>query len=74
VTEVYGSRSVRMADWKITDLGYGQWGLYNIAVDPGETRDLSKADPVRLKWMIAAWDSYVRSVGLIMPGKRPDNR
>lgn len=74
VTEIYGSRSVRMGDWKITDLGYGQWGLYNIARDPGETRDLSRADPARLARMTAAWDDYVKEVGLIMPGKRPDDR
>ncbi|MFT4026858.1 MAG: arylsulfatase [Novosphingobium sp.] len=73
-TEIYGSRSIRMGDWKITDLGYGQWGLYNIARDPGETKDLSKADPARLQRMIAAWDAYVKDTGLIMPGKRPDNR
>lgn len=74
VTEIYGSRSVRMGDWKITDLGYGQWHLFDVARDPGETRDLASAEPARLQRMIAAWDDYVRNTGLIMPGKRPDNR
>ena len=74
VTEIYGSRSVRMGDWKITDLGYGQWTLFDIARDPGETNDLAKAEPARLKRMVAAWDAYVKDVGLVMPSKRPDNR
>jgi arylsulfatase len=69
-TELFGSRSLRQGDWKITDLGDGQWGLYNIAHDPGEVTDLSRAEPDRKAKLIKAWDSYAKEVGVILPNER----
>ncbi len=45
VHELMGSRAVRQGEWKITDRGNGRWLLFNIVQDPGETRDLSAAEP-----------------------------
>jgi arylsulfatase len=69
-TELFGSRALRQGDWKITDLGDGTWRLFNIALDPGETRDLSLAEPERVKALARAWDSYAKDVGVILPDKQ----
>jgi arylsulfatase len=46
--------------------GPGDWYLYNVAEDPGETHDLSKERPEELKKLQAAWDSYAKDVGVVL--------
>lgn len=65
------SRAYRQGDWKITDIGDGIWRLFDIARDPGETRDLSLADPGRRAELSAAWECYARNVGVILPDAIP---
>lgn len=69
--ELFGSRAWRQGDWKLTDIGDGVWRLFNIARDPGETRDLSALDPDRKAALVAAWDDYARRVGVILPDAIP---
>lgn len=66
-TELFGSRAIRQGDWKITDIGDGTWRLFNVAEDPGETRDLSLTEPERLTALIAAWQDYATRVGVVLP-------
>lgn len=69
-TELFGSRSIRKGDWKITDTGDGQWRLFDLAVDPGETRDLSASEPARLRDLEAEWRRYVVRNGVVLPTGR----
>ena len=69
--ELFGSRAYRQGDWKLTDIGDGDWRLFNIARDPGETRDLSQIEPERKAALAAAWDDYARRVGVIVPAAVP---
>lgn len=66
-TELFGSRSVRMGDWKLTDIGDKRWRLFNMARDPGETKDLSASQPGRKVQLLEAWNDYARSVHVVMP-------
>ncbi|EEU41130.1 uncharacterized protein NECHADRAFT_101157 [Fusarium vanettenii 77-13-4] len=61
-------------DWKIvhfdkTEGGAGEgdegWELFNIAEDPGETTDLAKNEPEKLKELLAHWDEYVVECGIV---------
>jgi arylsulfatase len=70
-TELFGTRALRQGDWKITDVGDGQWRLFNLAKDPGETRDLSDAEPDLFTRLQSAWSAYAKRVGLIMPAETP---
>ena len=70
-TELFGSRAIRQGDWKITDAGDAKWRLFNLAEDPGETNDLSLAEPDRLKSLVTAWDAYAARVGVILPSEAP---
>ena len=43
----------------------GRWRLYDIARDPGETRDLAAERPEDLAAMQAAWERYARDEGVL---------
>jgi arylsulfatase/uncharacterized sulfatase len=66
--EVSGNSALFRGDYKIVrdmpPLGDGGWRLYNLAADPGETRDLSTAEPERLKAMLADYAAYEQRVGV----------
>lgn len=67
--ELFGNRAVRQGDWKIVRLFNEEWELYNVAQDPGETKDLSKAEPARLATLVRAWDAYAKRVNVVIPGE-----
>lgn len=69
-TELFASRSIRKGDWKITDIGDGQWHLFNLEKDLGETEDLAMAEPARLAELTGAWDRYVEKNGVVPPTHR----
>lgn len=69
VIEVSGNTALYKGDFKITrsvlPLGDGRWRLFDLGRDPGETTDLSGAQPQRLTEMVAAYDAYARRVGVL---------
>jgi arylsulfatase/uncharacterized sulfatase len=73
--EVSGNAGLYRGKWKITrntpPLGDGQWRLYDISVDPGETTDLSGANPELFEEMLAEYRSYADKVGVLELG--PDD-
>jgi arylsulfatase len=56
-------------DYKIVvnqgPVGDGQWRLYNIVTDPGETQDLSAKMPLRFQRMLSAYETYKRENGVL---------
>ena len=67
--ELQNGKWMRQGDFKAVSVappyGTGTWHLYNLADDPGETRDLAKAQPETLKTLQAAWDRYADEVGVV---------
>jgi len=45
--------------------GDGEWYLYNVATDPGETNDLKQAEPERFTAMMKEYEDYAASVGAL---------
>ena len=41
--------------------------LFNLANDPGETQDLGRQQPERLRDLATRWDDYARANGVILP-------
>jgi arylsulfatase/uncharacterized sulfatase len=67
--EVSGHAALYRGDLKITrnmpPYGNGDWRLFDIAADPGETRDLAATHPELMRAMLRDYDTYARSVGVL---------
>jgi len=75
--ELFYRRALRKGDWKIVYLpagtnrytrkgvSTGRWQLFDVARDPGETRDLASAEPTRLAELVAAYDAYAKEKGVV---------
>ncbi len=62
--ELAGHGALFQGDYKLTliqpPLGDGQWRLYNIVSDPGETLDLAAKEPARFQTMLSAYTRFQR--------------
>jgi arylsulfatase len=60
--ELFGLKAFIDGDWKILRMprpfASGEWELYDLKTDPGETNDLSREYPDRVQEMVALWDQY----------------
>lgn len=69
IMEASGAAAVFKGAFKLVKnpgpLGDGQWRLFNIDVDPGETNDLSAQEPDRVAAMKAAYEAYAKEVGVL---------
>ncbi len=67
--EVSGHSALYRGEYKLVrtpaPLGNGEWRLYNIALDPGETNDLSAQMPDLVAAMIGDYDAYEDRVGVL---------
>ena len=55
------------ATWISKPYGPGEWQVFNLSVDPGESKDLSAQKPKLKQRLIDAWNKYADSVGVIPP-------
>lgn len=70
--EMGGGKWMRQGDIKAvmvpkTTYGTGEWELFNVVLDPGESVDLSEEMPEKLHELIAAWEEYAKEVGVVLP-------
>ena len=69
--EMGGGKWMRQGDFKAVMIpepyGNGVWQLFDVAKDPGETKDLSKGMPDKLEALKTAWDEYAKDVGVVLP-------
>jgi len=78
--ELSGNMAVYRGDLKLTrnmaPVGDGQWHLYDIVKDPGETQDLQSSQPDAFQRMRADYDAYAQANGVLpMPeGYEPRNK
>jgi arylsulfatase/uncharacterized sulfatase len=67
--EVSGNSAILKGRWKITrnqkPHGDGQWRLYDIEQDPGETQDLSQQRPDVFADLLEEYDAYSNRVGVL---------
>ena len=71
VWELHGRIAVRKGDWKLIKLpanfGTGDWELFNVRNDPGETMELSNDMPDKLQELKQEWQQYIENNGVILP-------
>ena len=67
--EVSGNAALFKGSYKLVrnlkPYGDGIWRLYDIATDPGETRDLSKAEPAKFREMMDEYRAYAKRNGVL---------
>lgn len=67
--EFSGNSALYQGDYKLVrnqpPVGDRQWHLYNISDDPGETVDLSDAQPDRFRVMQAQYDNWAAATGVL---------
>ena len=68
--ELFGRYALRKGEWKITQIeppfGAGQFELFNMLEDPGETQDLSENFPEKYQELLEEWEKYVVKNGVIL--------
>jgi hypothetical protein len=52
-------------------MGTYDWQLFNLAEDPGEQYDLSTKFPKKRKELVALWDEYAKTNGVIIGERSP---
>ncbi len=69
--ELLGKRVVRIGNYKLVHMpapyGNGDWQLFNLNSDVGESRDLSDDLPEIVERFEQAWDDYARDNNVIIP-------
>ncbi|MEQ8784441.1 MAG: arylsulfatase [Roseibium album] len=67
--EMNGDKWMRQGSFKATlvnpPYGDGNWHLYNVVEDPGETLDLAAEMPDQLTVLKSAWNDYADEVGVV---------
>jgi len=62
-------KAIRIGDHKATlilkPFGPEKWQIFDLSVDPGESKDLSTQEPKLKQRLIDAWDEYAKSVGVV---------
>ena len=60
----YGkNNAIRAGDWKLVNINFGEFELYNLATDRTELNDVSQSNPDQLEKMIAIWNELSAEVG-----------
>jgi arylsulfatase A-like enzyme len=67
--ELAGNAALFQGDLKLVrnlpPVGDGRWRLFDIAADPGETRDLAPVRPLEFTAMQAAWERWAAEHGVL---------
>jgi hypothetical protein len=67
--ELGGNAALFRGDYKIMKnrgpIGDGEWHLYNLADDPGESKDLKDREVAVFRSMLQAYDRYVEDFGVL---------
>ena len=70
--EYFGAEAVIKGNWKAINLpkelgGNGNWSLYDLSVDPQESKDLSNEQPALMKELTTAYDQFASQTNIIPP-------
>jgi arylsulfatase A-like enzyme len=66
--ELFDRQAIRKGKWKALRIpepyGSGEWELFDLESDPGETRDLRGERGGKLEELLGEWEGYVRECGV----------
>jgi arylsulfatase len=68
--EMVNGKWMRQGNYKAVSVappyGKGDWKLYDVVNDPGETNDLAQLKPDKLTALKTAWGDYAKDVGVVL--------
>lgn len=65
--------AVRKGDWKLIEFFEdGESELYNLALDPGETKNLAESEPRKVGELMAELAGWRKDIGALMPRPNPE--
>lgn len=74
--ELFNKRGYRSGRWKALHLhapfGPDEWQLFDISIDPGETKDLANKHPDILANLIVKWQAYANDNGVVLGSTPPE--
>ncbi|MFK7765789.1 MAG: arylsulfatase [Mariniblastus sp.] len=71
----YGkNNAIRVGDWKLVNINFGEFELYNLAEDRTELNDVSQSNPAQLKIMLDKWNELSADVGETKRNKPKKNK
>jgi len=69
--ELFGRKALRQGKWKLYQtpppFGSGEWELYNLEDDMGESNDVAAQHSDLVARLAEAWNQYAREVGVVLP-------
>lgn len=69
--ELFGRKSIRLGNWKAVYIpdgyGTGQWELFDLSRDMGETNDVSRTYPKLVTKLSMEWEAYAVRTGIVLP-------
>lgn len=74
-SELFGARAIRQGKWKLLWMcppaGAGEWQLYDLSADLGETKDVSPQNPRIREALLSRWGEYAKANNVILPSESP---
>ncbi|SCU82344.1 LAFA_0C10638g1_1 [Lachancea sp. 'fantastica'] len=74
--ELFGQRAIRKDNWKAVyipePMGTGDWQLFDLSKDLGETTDVRSEYPEKLNDLVEYWSIYVAETGLVEINEYPE--
>ena len=71
----YGkNNAIRSGDWKLVNINFKDFELYDLSTDRTELNDLAKSNPDQFRVMKQKWEAARKEVGLKMKKKNPKKK
>ncbi len=64
-------RAIRAGDWKLVALKGGEWELYDLSKDRGESNNLAAVQPERVRELSALWEKQSQENASLAQSDRP---
>ena len=69
-----GNKGIRIGDWKLVNENGGEFELYDLAKDRGETKNLIKAHPEVAAKLETQWKDYAKEIGVVEWNSLPQSK
>jgi len=69
-----GNRAMRVGDWKIVAAKEEEWELFNLSIDPAETKNLAAGKPEKVQFLIKEWEGMLMNFQKVALKQKPGKK